>query len=81
MTIAEQAEAEAIRRGYAGRRVHCLVCDTVIQSQHRHDMHSCACTEGTRVYVDGGSVYLRIMWEDGADFAVLDEEVESGDYA
>lgn len=38
--------------------VHCLECDTVLYSIHRHDFHSCGCPND--VFVDGGTDYLRV---------------------
>jgi len=37
-------------------RAQCLLCDTVIESIHRHDFVRCKCGE---IFVDGGTDYLR----------------------
>ncbi len=37
-------------------QVHCLKCDTVIESTHRHDFKFCPCGN---IAVDGGREYLR----------------------
>jgi len=44
--------------------VHCLTCDTTIESVHRHDFKWCNCpTDGeTMVAVDGGTAYSRRCW-------------------
>jgi len=45
-----------------GPEVRCTVCNTVIQSKHRHDFVWCKCNKENRdagIFVDGGSDYLR----------------------
>lgn len=45
--------------------LHCLTCDTVIVSRHRHDFVVCRCEQTgdpkteTYIFVDGGSDYKR----------------------
>lgn len=48
--------------------LRCELCDMVIVSQHRHHMNGCACPELSRVWIDGGTDYLRIMWGPSARF-------------
>lgn len=36
--------------------VHCNLCDTTIESKHRHDFVLCKCGN---IAVDGGKAYLR----------------------
>jgi len=74
VSMQNKAELEAIKRGYAGQRVLCLNCMTIIQSQHPYDMHSCLCTEDEdRVWVDGGAEYLRFMYGSNAAFTLIDQ--------
>jgi hypothetical protein len=37
----------------------CRLCDTTIESRHRHDYVTCPCEA---LAVDGGHAYLRRMW-------------------
>ena len=43
--------------------VHCLNCDDVIWSVHRHDFHYCSCES---VFIDGGKDYLRCGFNEGS---------------
>lgn len=40
---------------------HCLTCDTIIESTHRHNWVACKCADNsdTEIYVDGGLSYSR----------------------
>lgn len=72
--LSNRADLEAIGRGYAGRRILCLTCMDVIQSHHRHHMCSCLCsTDDTRVRIDGGAAYTRMMVGKNARFIALDD--------
>jgi hypothetical protein len=55
--------------------VYCKVCDTLIESTHRHDFKYCNCPEGskTRVAVDGGHVYLKRLLGPLAQYKELSE--------
>lgn len=56
-------------------RVHCLNCDTVVQSRHRHDYSPCNCEdEQDGVFVDGGFDYFRMGWGKNARFAMLEQQ-------
>ena len=71
--LSNRADLEAINRSYAGKRLLCLTCMTVIQSAHRHDMRPCSCsTDDTKVWVDGGAAYMRVMWGSNARFIEVD---------
>jgi len=39
----------------------CTVCKTTLQSLHRHDFVGCQCPEDTRLFIDGGNDYKRIV--------------------
>ena len=42
--------------------IKCLVCNTVLESKHRHDYVQCHCSN--EAAVDGGLIYLRYMARD-----------------
>lgn len=42
--------------------IKCLVCNTVLESKHRHDYVQCHCSN--EAAVDGGLTYLRYMAKD-----------------
>lgn len=44
----------------AVNKAHCRKCDTTIESTHRRHMQTCPCGN---LSVDGGTAYLRRMWE------------------
>ena len=52
--------------------VHCLTCNTTIESKHRRDWVICNCgnKSDTYIYIDGGNEYRRMgcgeaaIWED-----------------
>jgi phage FluMu protein Com len=46
----------------AGKKVRCKHCGDIIQSKHRWDFVECKCG---KIFVDGGSDYLRIGWPCG----------------
>ena len=60
----------------AGRKVKCLRCGQVIQSQHRHDWVQCKCKG---VFVDGGDDYLRMGVEPGVEYELVDERKAKDD--
>ena len=37
--------------------VKCLICNTILESKHRHDFQRCNCSNGA--FVDGGLSYIR----------------------
>lgn len=39
----------------------CPLCDTVIESRHRHDFNVCPCGA---LSVDGGLAYLKRSWDE-----------------
>ena len=42
--------------------VKCLVCNTILESKHRHHYNQCNCSNGVAVY--GGLIYQRFMAKD-----------------
>ena len=38
--------------------VKCLICNTILESKHRHDFQQCNCSN--RAFVDGGLSCIRI---------------------
>lgn len=50
--------------------IRCVKCDEVLYSAHRHDFVSCS---GGHVFVDGGSAYQRLGFDDLSSFEVIDE--------
>ena len=52
----------------------CALCDTVIESTHRHDFRYCKCGA---IFVDGGREYLRRGALDFAHFIDLSEQIET----
>ena len=38
--------------------IKCLMCNTILESKHRHDFQRCNCSNGA--FVDGGLSYIRI---------------------
>ena len=38
--------------------IKCLVCNTILESKHRHDFQQCNCSNGA--FVDGGLSYERL---------------------
>ena len=42
--------------------IKCLVCDTVLESKHRHSYVQCHCSN--EAATDGGLIYLRYMAKD-----------------
>lgn len=57
----------------AGPKVRCLLCDDVIQSQHRHDFVRCECRS---LYVDGGDAYLRMGAADLSQYEIVEEDTK-----
>lgn len=55
--------------------LHCNICNTTITSRHRHDFVGCNCPEGsdTRIFVDGGNDYQRILVSSASDYTKLAE--------
>ena len=52
----------------------CLTCGTTIVSRHPHDFVPCDCppNDDHRVWVDGGSDYMRIGAGDLAEFDMVE---------
>ena len=42
--------------------IKCLVCNTVLESEHRHDYVQCHCSN--EAATDGGLIYIRYMAKD-----------------
>jgi hypothetical protein len=62
--------------------IKCLICEDIIQSEHRHDFKYCSCGN---VFIDGGSWYQRIggigVQENGyEDLTVMYKDVEEEEY-
>lgn len=38
--------------------IKCLICNTILESKHRHDFQQCNCSNGA--FVDGGLFYERL---------------------
>lgn len=51
--------------------VHCLECNRVLESKHRHDFRKCNCLNQT--FVDGGLDYVRVGGIDPDKVKVLTE--------
>jgi len=58
----------------AGPKVVCFKCLDVIQSMFRHDFKWCSCKS---IAVDGGGDYLKMSYKTGAQYEVLQEEVDN----
>ncbi len=56
-----------------GLPVKCNTCGATIQSMHRHDFKWCDCpeTSDTKIAVDGGADYLRMLFGSKANYEVL----------
>ena len=58
--------------------VRCLVCNTILESKHRHDFQQCNCSNGA--FVDGGLSYERLgamdlnLIEDLCEYQVMTQE-------
>jgi|TARA_Y100000310_G_C20646702_1_gene797047 hypothetical protein len=55
----------------SGPKVKCLSCFDIIQSMYRHDFKWCSCKG---IAVDGGGDYLKMSYQPGAKYEVLDDE-------
>ena len=53
-------------------RAKCKLCNSIIESFHRHDYVTCACGE---IAVDGGLDYFKVIARDYANFLRIDDEV------
>lgn len=58
-----------------GPRIKCNLCNSIIQSEHRHDMVWCNCKA---IAIDGGNDYTKIVG-DLKNIAILDEEEKLND--
>jgi hypothetical protein len=70
--ICPQGTPEAERRKYNigdiyHNKAQCLICNTIVESNHRHDYQTCECGN---IAVDGGSWYGKGMC--GKDNTFLD---------
>ena len=52
-------------------RAKCKLCESVIESFHRHDFVSCKCGE---ISVDGGQDYFKCMYSNKDNFLRVDDE-------
>ena len=43
---------------FAKNAIKCLVCNTILESKHRHDFQQCNCSN--KAFVDGGLSYERL---------------------
>lgn len=67
-----------MRKQIRQNRGRCRLCDTVIESEHRHDFKWCPCAS---FFVDGGKDYLRRGMAQGLtldDYEELSEYEEGG---
>lgn len=55
--------------------IKCLVCNTVLESKHRHDYVQCQCSN--EAAVDGGKEYSRVS---GKDFDLIENLCEYKEY-
>lgn len=60
----------------APNKVHCLNCDTVIQSMFRHDFVSCKCGYESQngVTTDGGYDYFHFGWGNNAKYEIIEDK-------
>ena len=58
----------------AGPRVRCNKCNDIIQSMYRHDFKYCKCRS---IAVDGGGDYLKMTYQPGANYTMIDQEEAS----
>lgn len=56
-------------------KIQCLVCNTILESKHRHDFVCCNCENQT--FNDGGLVYQRIGGKDLDKIKDLSEYTEN----
>ena len=58
--------------------IECLVCNTILESKHRHDFQICGCSNNA--FVDGGLSYIRYgandldLIEDLCEYQVMTQE-------
>lgn len=52
-------------------RAKCRLCQSIIESFHRHDYVTCTCGE---IAVDGGRDYLKALAKDFTNFLRIDDE-------
>ena len=58
--------------------IECLVCNTILESKHRHDFQICGCSNNA--FVDGGLSYIRYgandldLIEDLCEYQVVTQE-------
>ena len=58
--------------------VKCLICNTILESKHRHDFQMCGCSNNA--FVDGGLSYIRYgandldLIEDLCEYQVMTQE-------
>ena len=52
-------------------RAKCKLCNTIVESKHRHDYTTCACGE---ISVDGGDDYWRCVANDPNNFIRLNDD-------
>lgn len=71
--IEDMQNDEEGRKANPGSKVKCLKCNDIIQSMYRHDFKWCSCKN---IAVDGGGDYLKMSYQTGAQYEILQEEVE-----
>ena len=58
----EGCSEEPLHKVLTLNSVMCLVCNTILESKHRHDYVRCSCSNGTAC--DGGLDYQRVLAKD-----------------
>lgn len=53
-----------------GTKIKCKYCQTIIESEHVHDLVFCNCE---RIFIDGGDEYTRIGFQEPEDYDIIDE--------
>lgn len=57
-----ELKEKGLRKVLTLNSVMCLVCNTILESKHRHDYVRCPCSNGTAC--DGGLAYQRVLAKD-----------------
>ena len=57
-----ELKEKGLRKVLTLNSVMCLVCNTILESKHRHDYVRCSCSNGTAC--DGGLAYQRVLAKD-----------------
>jgi hypothetical protein len=54
-------------------KIQCVFCKDIIESTYRHDFRWCSCK---RIYIDGGTDYQRVGFQEITDFVDMSEYEE-----